>query len=260
MSIRRKETRQIFELIKGSNIVLEVIDARFPALTRVSSIESQCKKMNIPLIVVLNKCDLVPREINNISKNKISREFPVVYVSAKERQGTQILRQTIMRNIEKIEDRIAAIVGVPNTGKSSLLNILRGKHVAQTGQKPGVTRNLQLVRISRWLLSYDTPGVVPFDFPDKDLQAFLGATPIEKLENPMKSVFYFLDRIKKNHFEGLMSYYKIPSIDMENEEIIGHIALTRGMKLRGGELNYDEAAKLLMRDFTAGKFEYWESL
>ncbi|UCE12146.1 MAG: 50S ribosome-binding GTPase [Candidatus Heimdallarchaeota archaeon] len=257
---RRKEHRQVFELIKNSNVVLEVIDGRLPALSRVSSIEKFTKKLEIPLIIVLNKCDLVPRSICERTKDIFSREYPTVYISTQNRQGTKILRQQIVYLSQKKQEILIAIVGIPNTGKSSLLNILRGKHVAPTGQKPGVTRHLQLVRVSKNILSFDTPGVLPFDHPNIEVQAFMGALSIDNLEDPMKTAFYFLDRIRSNYSDGLVQRYKLSSIEMENEAIITHIAKHRGLLLKGGKPNITEAAKVLMREFTGGLFPYWEEI
>ncbi len=90
---RRKEHRQVFELIKSSDIVLEVVDGRLPLLTRVSSIENHLEKLKLPLIIVLNKCDLVPRDVCERTKNSFNQEFPTVYISAQNRLGTKILRQ-----------------------------------------------------------------------------------------------------------------------------------------------------------------------
>ncbi|MHA2243420.1 MAG: GTPase [Candidatus Hodarchaeales archaeon] len=257
---RRKENRQVFDLIRNSDVVLEVIDSRLAALSRVSSIERHLEKLKIPFIIVLNKCDLVPRDICERTKRIFSREYPTVYISARNRQGTKILRQKIVQLSQKKQEILISIVGIPNTGKSSLLNILRGKHVVSTGQKPGVTRHLQIVRISKKFLVYDTPGVVPFDHPNKELQVFMGAVSIDNLEDPLKTSFFFLDRIKEHYSEGFIKRYNLPSIIMDNEEIITHIAQQRRMVLKGAQPNTIEAAKVLMREFSAGLFPYWEEI
>lgn len=256
---RKKEHRQVFELIKNSDIVLEVVDSRFPEISRVSSIEKHIRALNIPLIIVLNKCDLVPHEISIRTKKIFEKEYPTVYISAQNRQGTRKLRFQIVKLCKK-KEIIISLVGIPNTGKSSLLNILRGKHVAPTGQKPGITRHKQLVRVSRRILIYDTPGIIPFDHPDDNFRAFLGSFSIEKLEDPILAAYFFLDRIRKNNPKGLIQRYKLPSIDVENASILVQIAQQRGILLKKGRLNIPEAAKLLMREFTAGKIEYWEEI
>ncbi|MHA1994311.1 MAG: GTPase [Candidatus Hodarchaeales archaeon] len=256
---RRKENRWVFELIKTSDVILEVVDGRFPHLTRVSSIERQISDLGISLIIVLNKCDLVPRDICEYNKQILNREFPTVYISAQNRLGTKKLRQQISRLSPKRET-VISLVGIPNTGKSSLLNILRGKHVAPTGQRPGVTRYKQIVRISNRILIYDSPGVVPFDHPDINLQAFLGAYEIGKLPDPIDSVYFFLDRIRQNYFEGFSEKFDLPSSELSNPDIIDLIAKKRGLVLRGGKLNHVEAAKVIMREFAAGKIPYWEKI
>ncbi|MFX0206233.1 MAG: GTPase [Candidatus Hodarchaeota archaeon] len=257
---RRKEHRQVFELIKNCDLVLEVIDGRLPLLSRVSLIESHLKKISIPLIIVLNKCDLVPHHICEHTKKILSQEYPTVYISARKRQGTKILRQEIVKHAKKKKEILISVVGIPNTGKSSLLNILRGKHVAPTGMKPGVTRHLQIIRISQKVLMYDTPGVIPFDHPNEELQVFMGAVSIDNLADPLKTSFYFLDRIRDHYSEGFVKRYNIPSLTMDNEAILTHIAHQRRMFLKGAQPNITEAAKVLMREFTGGIFPYWEKI
>ncbi|MFX0085278.1 MAG: GTPase [Candidatus Hodarchaeota archaeon] len=257
---RKKEHRQIFTLIRNSDLVLEILDGRLPSLSRVSSIEEFAKKLEIPLIIVLNKCDLVPQGICERNKRIISLEYPTVYISAQNRQGTKILRQKMLRHSSKKQEILISIVGIPNTGKSSLLNILRGKHVAHTGQKPGTTRHLQTVRISKKMLIYDTPGVIPFDHPKEEMQAIMGAISIDNLEDPLNVAFFLLNRIKAHHIEGLLERYNLPSQDLDNSKIIESIAKNRGLVLKGGKLNINEASKVLLREFTAGIFPYWEEL
>lgn len=257
---RKKEHRQIFSLIRSSDLVLEILDGRLPYLSRVSSIEEFVKKLGIPLIIVLNKCDLVPQDICEKNKKIFSLEYPTVYISAQNRQGTKILRRKMMRYSTKKKEIVISIVGIPNTGKSSLLNIFRGKHVAHTGQKPGITRHLQIVRISKNILMYDTPGVIPFDHPNKEIQAIMGAISIDNLEDPLNVAFFLLNRMRKHHIDGLLERYNLPSADLDNETIIRSIAKNRGLVLKRGKLNIIEASKVLLREFTAGIFPYWEEM
>ncbi|MHA1541459.1 MAG: GTPase [Candidatus Hodarchaeales archaeon] len=256
---RRKENRSVFELIRASDVVLEVLDGRFPHLTRVSSIEKHITRLSIPLVLVINKCDLLPRHISEKNKEILQREFPTAYISAQNRLGTKKLRQEIAR-ISPKRETVISIVGIPNTGKSSLLNILRGKHVAPTGQKPGVTRHLQIVRVSRRILIYDSPGIVPFDVPNINLQAFIGAYSIDKLDDPIYTVEYFLNRIRNNHTEGFIKKFEIPSLDISNQEILEFVAKKRALILKGAKLNLIEAAKVIMRELTSGKITYWENI
>lgn len=257
---RKKEHRQVFQLIKSSHIVLEVIDSRFPLLSRVSTVENFTKELGIPLIIVINKCDLVPREVCDVIISSFNKEFPSVYVSSQKRLGTKKLREKIHRYARKREETLVSIVGIPNTGKSSLINVLRGKHVARTGQKPGVTRHTQAIRMSRKILMYDTPGIIPFDHPDKDLHTFMGASSIDIVEDPVASVHYFLNRIKSHHPEGIAERYGLPKLDMTNDEILSYIAQNRGFLGKGGVPNIIEVSKMVMREFTAGDIPYWEKI
>lgn len=256
---RKKENRWVFELIKESDVVLEVVDGRFPHLTRVSSIERLAIRDKIPLIIVLNKCDLLPRKTCERNKDILKKEFPTVYISAQNRQGTKKLRMLIARISPRKEIKIS-LVGVPNTGKSSLINILRGKHVTQTGQKPGITRHKQMIRVTNRILAFDSPGVLPFDHPDTNLQAFLGAYPINNLDDPINTFDFFLNRIKKHYTKGFVERYSLQSIDQPNDIILETIAEKRGFFLKGGKLNLDEAAKVIMREFVSGTISYWEEI
>ncbi|MHA1941250.1 MAG: YlqF/YawG family GTPase [Candidatus Hodarchaeales archaeon] len=256
---RKKEHRWVFELIRESDIVLEVVDGRFPHLTRVSSIENLTSRDKIPLIIVLNKCDLLPRKTCERNKEILIKEFPTVYISTQNRQGTKKLRTQISRLSSKKEIKIS-LVGIPNTGKSSLINILRGKHVTPTGQKPGVTRHKQTVRVSKRILAFDSPGVVPFDHPNLNLQAFLGAYSISNLDDPIDTFDYFLNRIRQYNPKGFIERYNLQSVEKPNEVILEIIARKRGIILKGGKLNLIEAAKIIMREFVSGTIPYWEEI
>ena len=123
-----------------------------------------------------------------------------------------------------------------------------------------MTRHLQLVRISRNIVIYDTPGIVPFDFQDPELRVFLGADPIEKIEDPIKTAIFFINRIKKFNSNGFRQRYSLDNLEIDSEEIITQIAKNRGLLHKGGKFNVIEGAKILMREFTAGLFPYWEPL
>ena len=174
--------KRVLKIIRDADVLLEVLDARFPDLTRLPDYERLVKKMGKPLILVLNKADLVPKEWAEDWKRILQREgFPVVFVSSKKRWGTRILRNTI----KEVAPRFPVIVGVfgyANVGKSSLINILKGKTAAQAAPVPGWTKGEQLVRISRKIYLMDTPGIIPMKDPTR--LVLIGAYDPNRLEDP----------------------------------------------------------------------------
>ncbi|MFQ5979433.1 MAG: GTPase [Candidatus Heimdallarchaeota archaeon] len=259
MQRRRKEHRQVYRVIQDSDITVEVLDARFPNLTRSELVESFVKKKRKPLLLCMNKCDLVPHPINKAWRNRLNEIAPTIYVSSQQRLGTKRFRTALQRLSHGQHARIC-VVGVPNTGKSSLINILKGRHSASTSPRAGHTRHIQSLRISDKLVMFDTPGISPVNTLPFDLQIFLGAVPVEKIEDPLDSLDFILTRIKKHYSKGFLKRYKFSSqdLDSEIEELVSIVAKRRGRLKTEGKLDLDETARIVIREFLEGKFEYFE--
>ena len=164
------------KIVDTSDIILEVLDARFPIQTRNLEIENQIKNQDKKIIYVLNKSDLLKEEQISELKQELK---PLAVVSCKQRKGIKNLRdliKKIAKKLEKTEKRTikknqvvvsedsrikVGVIGYPNTGKSSLLNILSGKASAGVGSDAGFTKGLQKIRLSRDIVLMDSPGVIP---------------------------------------------------------------------------------------------------
>ncbi len=217
-------------------MVLEVLDARFPDLTRIRGIEEYVRRKGKGLIFVLNKVDLVPKEYAEDWKRVLSKEAPTVFVSTKNRWGTRILRKTI-RGITDKRPLYVGIVGYPNVGKSSLVNVLVGRHAAGVSPKPGFTKGEQLLRLSRGVYLIDTPGVV--ESRDETLLLLVGGLDPSRARNPELAAHVLLTNL---HAMG-----ELPYNDLEE------YAKDKGFLLKGGEPDIRRAAVDLLRRFQRGE-------
>ena len=187
------------DLIDKSDILLEVLDSRFPKACRIKYIERYIKEKKKHLILVLNKSDLVPEDFIEIVMEEFSNEYPTVYVSSKTRKGSRRLRKIIKEMGKDMEKAYIGVFGYPNTGKSSVINLVVGRKRAKTSPIPGFTRGLQIIKLSKKFYLIDSPGIV---IPrNKYLLAILGAIRVEKIEFPQKAVLYLYKHIGKKPFE-----------------------------------------------------------
>lgn len=159
--------KRVLKIFRDADVLLEVLDARFPDLTRLPSYEKLAEKMGKPLIYVLTKADLVSKEWAEDWKRILEKKgHPAVFISAKKRWGTRILRNTI-KDVAPKFPVLVGVFGYANVGKSSLINILKGKTAAQAAPVPGWTKGEQIVKISRKIYLIDTPGIIPMRDPTK---------------------------------------------------------------------------------------------
>ncbi len=228
--------RRVMRILSESDVVLEVLDARFPDLTRIRSIEDYVRKKGKGLVFVLNKVDLVPKEYAEDWKRILSKEAPTVFVSAKNRWGTRILRRTIRSMTDK-RPLYVGVVGYPNVGKSSIINVLVGRHAAGVSPRPGFTRGEQLVRLARGIYLIDTPGVV--DTKDETLLLLVGGLDPGKAKNPELAAHILLTNL---HAMG-----EIEAGSLED------YAREKGFLLKGGEPDLRRAAVDVLRRFQRGE-------
>ena len=254
---RRKEHREIFEMIAKSDIVIQVLDARFPEKCRSKILEEFAVKKNVQMICCINKTDLIPKEIAEEWKTIISRELPTVFVSTIERQGTSILRRQIERFSTKSES-IVGIVGYPNVGKSSLINVLKGKKSAPTSPRAGFTRHLRPVRITNKLMLIDTPGVAPRENLALEEEIFLGTVAVENIYQPELMCSYIFDQFKEQDLLFEMEKYLGMKVTDSVDEVLENFARKRGLIRKNAEPQIDEAARIIIRDFMTGKITYYE--
>lgn len=256
--LRKKEHRLIFDMIKESSIILQVLDARFPHRCRSQVIENFAEKQNKPIILVINKTDLVPRYITEKWSKIISQDLPTVHISTVERQGTKILRQKILR-FSKIRPALVCIVGYPNVGKSSIINVLKGRKSAPTSIRAGYTRSIRKVVISPSITMLDTPGITPTEYLTVQERVFLGTISPEDITDPdLISTFIFDQFRKQNQIKALENYIGAP-LENSDEEILTNFALKRGLVKKGKVPQIEEAARIIIRDFSKGKIKYYEA-
>lgn len=232
------------KVLEKSNIILEVLDARFIEETRNKEIEEKVKKTNKILIYVINKSDLVEKK--RLEKIKLK---PSVYVSSKNRFGTTKLLHTILRYAKK-EDNIVGVLGYPNTGKSSVINALKGRSSASTSSFSGHTKGEQIIRINKKILLLDTPGVLPYKEKDKIKHVLIASLNPSQIKDPESAVIKLMQK-----FNGVIENYYNIKIRKDYEKSIEEIAF-KNKKLKKGNLpDVDTMSRIILQDWQKGKIK-----
>lgn len=259
--------REIGEAVKLVDVVIEIIDARIPMASRNPILNEIIGDK--PRIIVLNKSDLADSNINKDWINKLNTENQkAILVDSNNGIGTkdvvkaacEIMKDKLDRQADK--GRIggsvkAMVVGIPNVGKSTFINKIAGKQTTVTGNKPGVTKKNQWVRLDDRIQLLDTPGVL---WPKLDNElyarhlAYIGTIKDEVVDIEELAV-YLLDELVANYKEMLYNRFKI-SEDFSYEmtyELLEEIGRKRGCLVRGGEVDYTKVANILLEEFRSGK-------
>jgi len=251
---REKYPDIVLKLIDTSDIIIEVLDARFPEQTRNREIEAMILKRKKRLIFVLNKSDLINKDKFIVQKDM----KPFVFISCKKRVGSRVLRDLIKREVEygkeKFDRAQIGIIGYPNTGKSSLINFLIGKASAKMAYEAGFTKGLQKLKLSKKILLMDTPGVIPHDkYSHTDRlkisqHVMVGARNYDKVKDPE----FIVSELVKPHAKSIGDYYKIDFQD-NVEILLGELGKKRNFLLKGGIVDEDRTARSILRDWQEGK-------
>lgn len=259
-----KAKRQMQEDIKLIDVVIELVDARIPMSSKNPDIDDLAK--NKSRIMLLNKNDLADKNKTDQWKTYFeSKGYYVALVNSKGGNGVKAVQQVIMEACkEKIErDRKrgiinrpirAMIVGIPNVGKSTFINSFAGKACAKTGNKPGVTKGKQWIKLNKNVELLDTPGILWPKFEDQAVGlrlAFIGSIK-EEILNVSELSLEFIKFMCENYQGILAEKYELDE-DCEPIQILEQIAIRRSCKLKGNEWDYDKAAAFLMDDFRNGR-------
>ena len=255
-----KAKRMMQENIKLIDLVIELVDARVPISSRNPDIDELGK--NKARLILLNKSDLAEDKWNDAwSEYFREKGFSVVKVNSKKGGGIKSINGVIQEACkEKIErDRKrgilnrpvrAMVVGIPNVGKSTFINALAGKACAKTGNKPGVTKGKQWIRLNKNVELLDTPGILWPRFEDQavGLRLALIGSIKEEILNTTEMAIAFIDFLKKTYKGVLEERYAVDE-GKENLEILEEIARVRGCLMKGNQMDIDKAGRLLLEDF-----------
>ena len=260
-----KTRRQIEADLKQVDAVCEIVDARIPMSSRNPDIDSICG--NKPRIIILNRMDLAdPAATKRWAEYFKSKGMAVVITDCKSRRGINnfqpavrsVLQEKIARDAAKGMNRPlrVMIVGIPNVGKSTLINQISGRKGAKAENRPGVTRGKQWVTVDNGLLLLDTPGILWPKFEDPNVGLMLaytgavkeGILDIEDLSSRLMALLY------KRYPQAVKDRY---GIDMP-EDTMGYDLLIEAGRKRGylmarGEINTERMAKVLLDEYRSGK-------
>jgi ribosome biogenesis GTPase A len=241
------------DVIKKADVLLEVVDARFPDETRNSEVERDIARSKKPFIIVLNKCDLVSKETIEKTKSRLSQIAPTVFVSTQGRFGTTLLRHKILEiaNI-KGRDILVGSLGYPNTGKSSVINGVAGKHKASTSPISGHTKGLQLVNAGSGIMFIDTPGVIPFGENDQYLQGLLSVKSASHLEDPIGVAMKIIEKMCAENKIALESFYHVTIEGQNSYDVLELIGKQSNFLKKKGEVDETRAAIKIINDWQRG--------
>lgn len=257
-----KKTRELIkENLKMVDAVIEVIDARIPVSSRNPIIDELVQGK--PRIIVLNKSDLADSAACCEWSDRF-REEGNMCLAMNCMSGTGV--KELFRLLEKMEteknkERVRQkpfrmmIVGVPNVGKSSLINRMTGRKSAQTGDRPGVTRGKQWLKLKNGMQLLDTPGILwpKFEDPKAGMDlAFCGSIKDEILDLPTLGM-ELIGVLAENYPQLLQERYKLSEIAETPLETMENMAVKRGCILPGKRIDYERIARLVLDEFRGGK-------
>lgn len=259
-----KAKRQMQEDLKLIDLIIELVDARIPLSSRNPDIDELGK--NKARLILLNKSDLADERYNEQWSAYFQKKgFYVVKVNAKSGAGLKsiqgVIQEACKAKIERdrrrgIKNRPirAMVVGIPNVGKSTFINSYAGKACAKTGNKPGVTKGKQWIRLNKTLELLDTPGILWPKFEDQEVGkrlAFIGSIKDEIL-NLEELSLELLDYIRTN-YPGLLNIRYGIEEEGTPVSLLEAVADKRKCLIRGQEIDYAKAAGIVMEEFRNGK-------
>ena len=259
-----KAKRAMQEDIKLIDVIIELVDSRVPFSSKNPDIDTLANGKS--RILLMNKYDLADKAVSEKwTKYYEEKGYFVATVNSKNGRGVKAVNDVIQKACkEKIErDRKrgilnrpirAMIVGIPNVGKSTFINSFAGKACAKTGNKPGVTKGKQWIRLNKNVELLDTPGILWPKFEDQQVGlnlAFIGSIK-DELYNIYELSLLLLGYLIKNYPDAVADFYEIENSD-SNNELLERIAIKRGCIKSGAEYDLDKAAKCLVDDFRNGR-------
>lgn len=262
-----KAKRKIAEDLKLVDIVIELLDARIPMSSRNPEVDDIVG--NKKRIIVLNKSDMADPAENRRWIEYFARDNTrVILANSVTGSGLKDVlaasRQLMKEKLDKLKSKgllvkttRALIIGIPNVGKSTFINKLAGKGVAQTGDRPGVTKSKQWIKVSKELELLDTPGILWPKFEDEKVGlylAFTGAIKDEILDVTELAV-KLLDVLMVKFQDKLMTRYKLDEIPegTDSYALLGTIGRKRGFLVSGGEVDLQRTSVMLLDEFRGGK-------
>jgi ribosome biogenesis GTPase A len=261
-----KAKREVQEKLKLIDIVFELVDARIPMSSRNPMIDEIL--VNKPRIMLLNKADMADEEITkqwiaffqkqHIKALAIDSQAGTgvkqIVAAAKEMLKPKF-EKMMAKGIKNPRAMRALIVGIPNVGKSTLINRLAGKHIAKTGDKPGVTKAQQWIKVGKEMELLDTPGILWPKFEDEEVGLKLATTGAIKdtILNLQDVAVYALNFLKQHYPERLKERYSLTEIPEDIVALFDEIGKRRGCLMSGGLVDYDKVAELVLREIRTEK-------
>lgn len=259
-----KARRQMEEDIKLIDLVIELVDARIPSASRNPDIDRIGRQK--ARLILMNKADLAdPERTKEWASFFQEKGYFVAEADSRNKGSMKAISRVITEACREKTERDkrrgilnrpvrAMIVGIPNVGKSTFINTYAGKACAKTGNKPGVTKGKQWIRLNRQVELLDTPGILWPKFEDQSVGLYLalvGSIKDEILN--MDELSLELIRILAREYPGVLRERYQVSEEQEAPELLLQIAKNRGCVRKGGELDYSKAAALLLDEFRGGR-------
>ena len=259
-----KARRMMQENIKLIDLIIELVDARVPLSSRNPDIDELGRGK--ARLILLNKADLAEDRLNDewVAYFK-EKGYSAVKVNSRKGGGIKSIQSVIQEACKEKTERDrkrgilnrpvrAMVVGIPNVGKSTFINALAGKACAKTGNKPGVTKGKQWIRLNKSVELLDTPGILWPKFEDQEVGlklAFIGSIKDEILQT--EELAAELVKFLKESYPGVLEEkYSIPGVQ-DAYECLADIAKSRHCLVRGSELDTEKAASILLDDFRGGR-------
>ncbi|MCZ0755329.1 ribosome biogenesis GTPase YlqF [Anoxybacillus sp. J5B_2022] len=261
-----KAKREVQEKLKLIDVVFELLDARIPLSSRNPMIDEILT--NRPRIILLNKADMADEKVTNewISffaeqglralaiDSQAGTGMKQIVAAAKDMTKEKFAKMAA-KGIKNPRPLRALIVGIPNVGKSTLINRLAGKHIAKTGDKPGVTKAQQWIKVGKEMELLDTPGILWPKFEDEEVGLKLATTGAIKdtILNLQDVAVYALRFLAVHYPDRLKERYSLTDIPDDIVELFDAIGKRRGCLASGGAVDYDKVAELVLRDIRTEK-------
>ena len=259
-----KARRMMQEDIKLIDIVIELVDARLPLASKNPDIDDLAKGK--ARLILLNKSDMADPKYTKLWESYFkAKGFFVLQINARTGAGmkavTGVVNEACKEKIERdrrrgIKNRPirAMIVGIPNVGKSTFINTFAGRACAKTGNKPGVTKGKQWIRLNKGVELLDTPGILWPKFEDQQVGIRLACVGSIKddILNMEELALWLIDYLRENYKDILADRYQITE-EGSAVEVLEQIARARGCLKKQEELDYAKASLILFDDFRSGK-------